>query len=1149
MKSKLVFSFTVAVIATSLTTVAADQIVTASSGTDEGSLRKAVADAGDGDRITFSTSATNIMLSGSILFSGKSLTVSGTGDGFSEPVVINGNGSNPVFVNTATTSIDNIRITGGRNAGTASGGGIRSTAGMLNITNVIFTSNTGGSGGALFNGGTAIVQSSTFQGNYASDGSGGGGAIRNNDNTLFTGTDLMFISNSAANLGGAIRNQAGSSMTLVYTSGFSGTLHGNKTGSGTSGFLYLYTTARTEMNVAGHLTIGESDASATAGLDSMGSSNASSTLTKSGTGTLVLNADNTKFLGTFNINEGVVQVSSTLNLHNGKLSGSGILALDNAADGFAFTVTQNSGSFNGVVRLQNGTGMNLGALDDVTREFVTRATLQLATGGTASVEANNTIGKLNLDGGTLLLSTGSNGVPKHMLTVESISGTAGAVRLSDWDGASGGGTMADGLNLIDQSSMVDVETVLLVAASSVGDVSRLKLQDKNGADVDTGERRENLGAAEAVYGSISLAGSGTDGASGLYLSIGQKLKELAVRSGSTFELSTDGYAAESTHTLNATITGDGGNVRITGSDTIIFASVNTHTGKTTLAGSVTLVGGRQDVIAGSAVLEIEENARFQTGNHDQLIKSLAGRGGVEIAADTTLTLDIRTGGSSAFGGVIGGQGVLKKTGGGIQTLQSISTTGTTRIDAGTLEVPGVISGPVINASVLRAARINQPADNLASGTIFPSGGSLVFQDLKNNGTVSFAGMAIGGTIVINGNLTGDTGKFAMNVNLDTNEAHHIVAQNASGSHEFVLTNTGTGTVARPDAVGITLVTITGSNAATFDGTVYDSGGMTMFAVQQDGGRVFLATPKITIAGGAILLTAGAAGTNWHYSLDSLRLRMGELRGAAGSGAETPGFGEFWVKGYAYRVDAETGFTGAGFVQDTFGVKAGFDRVFALNNGTLGVGGFLSLGQTLRDYDHNGDGNTGDFGAGAYAILQHKSGLHADFVVSGDLYKNEINAIETAGTRTRASYDSVAWGASLEAGWRLKAGGIFWMEPSMQAAVARLSGESYATSSGLSVHIDGATAAQYRMQLTLGANLGRWRLHTRAGEVRSDTSGGLLHAGTEHYDPQFDGWRFETGFGLSFQADANKQWYLDYEYNKAELYTRPWAFSLGCRFAW
>ncbi|MDR2674534.1 MAG: autotransporter outer membrane beta-barrel domain-containing protein [Opitutaceae bacterium] len=1141
MKTNPLLAFGVAAMLLPSAAPAAEQIVTATTGAGDGSLHKAVADAADGDSIWFAGSAAVVTLSGSLLFSGKTLTVSGTGGGMAGPVEIRGNGSRPAIVNTATTHMDNVIITGGVNAA-ASGGGIRHMGGVMYISNALFISNTAQAGGGFYNGGTAVMVSSTFQQNHAT--TGGAGGIRNNAGASFTGADLVFLANTTANYGGAIRAHENSVMTLAYSAGFSGTQLGNMAASG-GGFAFLYDTAAITLDVAGRLVVGAENASATAGLDSITSSNNRSVLTKTGAGTLVLNADNTGFLGAFNINAGVVQVSSTLNLGAGRLAGAGTLALDGAGAGFAFTTTQNTGSFAGAVRLQNGTTLDLDALDAATREFVTRATLQLAAGGTATAgaAAGAAIGDLHIDGGTLLLATGANGVPGHILTAGLLTGAAGVVRLSGWDGASGGGTIADGLNLIDQSSMVDVETVPLVAASAVGDVSRLILQDRNGAAVDTGERRENLGAADAVYGSISLAGGGADGGAGLYLSIGQKLKELAIHDGGTFELSTDGYIAGSARTLDAVITGGSGNLRITGSAPVIFAAANVYTGKTILAGSVTLAGGRQDVIAGSSALEIGKDATFQTGNFDQRIKSLAGTGGVEIAADRTLTIDIMAGGSAAFGGVISGPGILRKAGGGMQTLQNINISGVTRVDAGVLDVPGIVSGAVINSATLRAGVINGHADNRAGGVILPAGGALVFQSLSNNGVVNLAGMAFGGTAAINGELSG-SGTLAMEVNLNTGAGQHLTVAAASGGHTLALADIGGGAVANPGALRIALVTVTGSNTATFSGTVYDAGGMTLFAVRQEGGEVFLAEPRLTIAGGAMLLTAGAAATEWHYNLDSLRSRLGELRDAP-----APGFGGFWVRGNSYRVDAEAGLAGDGFAQDTFGLTAGFDRAPAWDGGVAAAGGFLSLGRTLRAYNQHGSGGSSDAGAGVYALLMHKNGLFADIVLRGDFYKNKIDAIETAGTRTRADYDSAAWGASAEAGWRMRAGPVFWMEPSVQAAAVRLPGAHYTASTGLAVRVAGATAAQCRAQLRVGASPGRWRIHARAGEAGSDTSGGRLRAGTEYYDPQFDGWRFEAGAGVSFQADENKQWYFDYEYDKAALYTRPWSVSLGCRFAW
>jgi len=68
-------------------------------------------------------------------------------------------------------------------------------------------------------------------------------------------------------------------------------------------------------------------------------------------------------------------------------------------------------------------------------------------------------------------------------------------------------------------------------------------------------------------------------------------------------------------------------------------------------------------------------------------------------------------------------------------------------------------------------------------------------------------------------------------------------------------------------------------------------------------------------------------------------------------------------------------------------------------------------------------------------------------------------------------------------------------------------------------------------------------------VRTNTTGGALHVENSTYTPRYNGWRFETGAGLSWQVTRYDQLYLDYEYTKTPAYTRPWAINFGCRMIW
>jgi outer membrane autotransporter protein len=269
------------------------------------------------------------------------------------------------------------------------------------------------------------------------------------------------------------------------------------------------------------------------------------------------------------------------------------------------------------------------------------------------------------------------------------------------------------------------------------------------------------------------------------------------------------------------------------------------------------------------------------------------------------------------------------------------------------------------------------------------------------------------------------------------------------------------------------------------------------------------------------------------------------------GRELPATGNVWVTANTYRLNAGASLAGAGFTQDSFGLTAGGDRRIDLTGGlTLLAGGFLSFARHERDFEHHGSGETSGFGVGGYATVLHKDGWYGDLVLRADRSSNKLHARAVDGFVTDARYSGEAAGASLELGRHVTSGHL-WLEPSLQMALA----ETYDTErqsvyqERIHVRIDGSTAAQYRVQLRGGADLGRWRPYARVAEVKSDTSGGGLHVEGSEWTPGFDGWRFEAGLGAAFLIDPQSQLYFDYEYNKAAAYERSWSLSLGYRRAW
>lgn len=129
------------------------------------------------------------------------------------------------LLNFGTLTVSNVAFVG--NAAGSSGGGAIYNVGALTVTNATFTGNSvaGGSGAAINNisSGTALVTSSTFQGNTATAGGSGGAVASSGQMTVSSST---FTGNSAASSGGAITNRGTGTLTVNGT-----TLADNVSGS------------------------------------------------------------------------------------------------------------------------------------------------------------------------------------------------------------------------------------------------------------------------------------------------------------------------------------------------------------------------------------------------------------------------------------------------------------------------------------------------------------------------------------------------------------------------------------------------------------------------------------------------------------------------------------------------------------------------------------------------------------------------------------------------------------------------------------------------------------------------------------------------------------------------------------------------------
>ena len=206
------------------------------------------------------------------------------------------------------------------------------------------------------------------------------------DSASLTLTDAQFSNNSAAGWGGAVRlwgntdtkNPTHSALTLTTTRDL--TYAGNKAGQGKTaekdgstalgaryedmgGFAHLQGNSTLTLNAAANttLTIGETGAAQTAGLDSITTSNGGNTLaindagTVNGAGTVNLNGSLEGFVGAINVNGGTVNMAT------------GFGSIDNDTQASVNSQKVNAsgataGNVQSVLTVKSGATVNMGAL-------------------------------------------------------------------------------------------------------------------------------------------------------------------------------------------------------------------------------------------------------------------------------------------------------------------------------------------------------------------------------------------------------------------------------------------------------------------------------------------------------------------------------------------------------------------------------------------------------------------------------------------------------------------------------------------------------------------------------------------------------------------------------------------------------------------
>ena len=317
---------------------------------------------------------------------------------------------------------------------------------------------------------------------------------------------------------------------------------------------------------------------------------------------------------------------------------------------------------------------------------------------------------------------------------------------------------------------------------------------------------------------------------------------------------------------------------------------------------------------------------------------------------------------------------------------------------------------------------------------------------------------------------------------------------------------------------------------------------------------------VPIAASTIAGIAGSQIINWTFNLDNLSQRMGEVRLenlAVNNGGDLHYNGNLWARAYADRVNGGADIAGSSFHQYTYGASVGADKAFVQEpNFTVLAGLMGDISKTNRFLDNSGGGSSRDAGIGFYATVLSCEGWFADFAGRVDALNTKFNVYDPDNVSTiNGSYTTNMETLSIEAGRVLKRADGWWIEPSVQAAVAwAAAGSADITPSGqpLRVKINSSRDLQYRAMVRVGRQVGdsHWYPYGKFAVAKVDTVGGVVHVGDDlGVITDYKGPRVELGFGTTYRIDEFNQIYFDYTFTKSHNYNSPWSTNLGYRLLW
>lgn len=298
-------------------------------------------------------------------------------------------------------------------------------------------------------------------------------------------------------------------------------------------------------------------------------------------------------------------------------------------------------------------------------------------------------------------------------------------------------------------------------------------------------------------------------------------------------------------------------------------------------------------------------------------------------------------------------------------------------------------------------------------------------------------------------------------------------------------------------------------------------------------------------------------------LQDLRKRLGEVRYGAQEGA--------WAR-YAAQKDKFDGMSSASDLEQKYqGINLGIDRIVSVNEESqwlVGLNGVVGKAEQETSMSSIGNGETDRYGLNLYATWANDLGYYADFVLTGDYFKQDVTT-QANNLLQKGNYDTWGFGISAEIGKMFSTesndyswGPWYrhtWIEPQLQLAYYWLKGANYDLSQkGINVDIDDDDSLMLRAGVVLGSkwNYGQNYDSIDRRYVQVQLKGGVKHDFMGDYRISLNdqiltkdvgGTTLYYGAGLDWQFSDRSMFYMQVERESGDGYTKEYEVSAGVKF--